>query len=499
MKGRCNIGWRARIASVRKCARCLWLFVLCVVFCQPELNGGSVLSQGTNHVFREMALAVGHSSTEFRVSRLRARLDLPRSSVPLTVLRGDKSVEDTQQITPVTYLPFVAREAGAPMRELRALWVTRYDWTSLEAAARPEALDEIVAKASGAGFNVLLFQVRAAGDAYYTPGLEPWAARLSGGPISETLGVDPGWDPLAYLIDAAHAVGLEVHAYVNVYTAWQSPNDPTEGFLWPPATTPPQMFDRFAYGPRYQAHPGEYGLGYTWRQYDEQGVPMPLQRGQYLWASPGVDLVADHVTAVVEDIIQRYPVDGLHLDQVRYAGAQYSYDPFSIESAGGEPSETRADWQRDRVTMLVRRLRDAVRATRPEAMVSAAVWPYYVDRWGWDVTEGYHDLYQDSKRWLREGDVDAIVPMLYGGLCDDRAHWEFLADDFLAVPATEGSWVLPGIGAHYGDFEEIAWRIQLARDRGAAGHAIFSYNGLDAHGFWDDLAEGPYRVRAVVP
>jgi len=212
-----------------------------------------------------------------------------------------------------------------------------------------------------------------------------------------------------------------------------------------------------------------------------------------------VDLVADHVTAVVEDIIQRYPVDGLHLDQVRYAGAQYSYDPFSIESAGGEPSETRADWQRDRVTMLVRRLRDAVRATRPEAMVSAAVWPYYVDRWGWDVTEGYHDLYQDSKRWLREGDVDAIVPMLYGGLCDDRAHWEVLADDFLAVPATEGSWVLPGIGAHYGDFEEIAWRIQLARDRGAAGHAIFSYNGLDAHGFWDDLAEGPYRVRAVVP
>lgn len=408
-------------------------------------------------------------------------------------------MERGQQMTPVAYLPLIAHHSGESMAELRALWITRYDWTNLEAAAQPEVLDQIVAKASTTGFDVLFFQVRAAGDAYYVPGLEPWAARLTGGPVSETLGVDPGWDPLAYLIHAAHAVGMEVHAYVNVYTAWQSPSDASQGSLWPPATSPPQMFDRFTYGPQYQAHPGEYGLGYTWRQYDEQGVPMPLQWGQYLWASPGVDLVADHVTAVVEDVVRRYPVDGLHLDRVRYAGHQYSYDPFSVAEVGSTPSDVRADWQRDRITRLVERLRDSVHAVRPDAMVSAAVWPYYVDRWGWGVTEGYHDLYQDSKHWVTNGIVDAIVPMLYGGLCDDRARWEVLLDDFLATAALEEQLILPGIGAHYESFDEIAWRIQIARDHGASGHAIFSYSGLEARDFWDDLAEGPYRVRAVVP
>jgi uncharacterized lipoprotein YddW (UPF0748 family) len=398
------------------------------------------------------------------------------------------------------YLPLVVgsvSETPTTTVERRALWITRYDWTQLDVAPLPAAIDEMVSHVAGAGFNTIYFQVRGAGDAYYTPGLEPWAARLTSGPVSETLGLDPGWDPLARMVEVGHSADLEVHAYVNVYTAWLSPPDPSRGELWPPATTPPQMFDRFTYGPLYTAHPGEHALGYDWRQHDVAGDPMPLRAKSYLWASPGLDLVNDYLVDVVSDIVARYDVDGVHLDLVRYAGPGYSYDPFSNAAVGDVPTPERAQWQRDRVTDLVRRLKTATQLIRPEAEVSAAVWPYYIDLWGEGFSEGYHDYYQDSKGWLASGAVDAIAPMLYGGYSDDAAWWQTLMSDF--VHSSDGGEVYPGIGGHYGDVSELVWRIEAAREAGAPGHAIFSYAALNVHDYWDDLASGPYRLPADPP
>ncbi|HNT73806.1 MAG TPA: family 10 glycosylhydrolase [Anaerolineae bacterium] len=403
-------------------------------------------------------------------------------------------------ITHTVFMPLAARNFARPPVERRILWVTRYDWTSLTAGAAPDAIDAIVANAAGAGFNTLFFQVRAAGDAYYTPGLEPWASRLTAGPVSETLGVDPGWDPLARLLDGAHAAGLDVHAYVNVYPAWQSPPTQTYGLLWPPAVTPAQMFDRFTYGPGNTQHPGEFGLGYTWRQYDDTPAPMPLVWGQYLWASPGVDAVQEHVAAVVRDIVTRYPVDGVHLDLVRYAGRDYSHDPFSAAVTGTMTGPARAQWQRDRVTALVRRVASETHALRPDALVSAAVWPYYKDDLGLHTSSGYDDYYQDSKGWLAGGALDAIAPMLYGSgasIPDDLGNWQVLAADFLEASA--GRDVYPGIAGYYDDFDAIAQRIAAARALGAPGHAIFSYSALDSRGYWDDLASGPYSAPALLP
>ncbi|MEW5960121.1 MAG: CotH kinase family protein, partial [Chloroflexota bacterium] len=127
-----------------------------------------------------------------------------------------------------------------PVTERRAIWVTRYDWTGPPKIPTPQQIDEMVDKIAGAGFNTIFFQVRGTGDAYYTPGLEPWSARLTGS-VGETLGQDPGWDPLARMLDQAHAAGLEVHAYVNVYTAWLPPVEAGDGTLWPPATQPPHL------------------------------------------------------------------------------------------------------------------------------------------------------------------------------------------------------------------------------------------------------------------
>ncbi|HHJ06426.1 MAG TPA: hypothetical protein ENK24_02890, partial [Anaerolineae bacterium] len=100
--------------------------------------------------------------------------------------------------------------------ERRAVWVTRYDWTTLGQTPVAGDIDRIVANIAAAGFNAIFFQVRGYGDAYYAPGLEPWASRLTG-TAWQTLGQDPGWDPLARLIEQAHAAGIEAHAYINVY------------------------------------------------------------------------------------------------------------------------------------------------------------------------------------------------------------------------------------------------------------------------------------------
>ncbi len=443
--------------------------------------------------FEELAERIGRAEAWQRLYGRTPAAPEPLAPAPSTTTL----LSDTPLLTPTLYLPLIRRSTvPLPMVERRAVWVTRYDWTQFNTTPAPESIDALVAKVAGAGFNTIFFQVRAAGDAYYASDLEPWAARLTGS-TWETLGQDPGWDPLARMVEQAHAVGLEVHAYVNVYPAWQSPFTATYGSRWPPATTPPQMFDRFTYGPDYAAHPGEYALGYDWRQHDVDGTPMPLTWNSYLWASPGLDEVRDYVVAVTTEIVTRYEVDGLHLDLVRYAGAGYSYDPASNAAAGEIKGTVRDQWQRDRVTDLVSRVHSTTLTLRPEAWVTAAVWPYYEDRWGWGLSEGYHDYYQDSQGWLAVGAVDGIAPMLYGGQADDFTRWQTLMEDFVASGA--GRHVYPGIGGGYEDFDEISRRIEAARWAGAPGHALFSYQALEARDFWDELIAGPYARPALVP
>jgi uncharacterized lipoprotein YddW (UPF0748 family) len=224
---------------------------------------------------------------------------------------------------------------------------------------------------------------------------------------------------------------------------------------------------------------------------------MPLVSNRYLWASPGLDQVNAYVATVIRDIVARYPIDGVHLDLVRYAGEAYSYDPASNLAAGATKTSARDQWQRDRVTALVQQVRDETKALRPDALVSAAVWPYYQDIWGWGLSEGYSDYYQDSKGWLAGGAVDAIAPMLYSSVADDFAKWQILMSDF--VVGSGGRSVLPGIGGYYDSFGSIADRIAAARAAGAVGHVIFSYSSLNSRGYWDDLAQGPYQQPALLP
>lgn len=366
--------------------------------------------------------------------------------------------------------------SGSP-RETRALWVSRFDLPSKPTVA---AVQAIVDKAAYAHLNTILFQVRGQADALYSPGLEPWSSYLSG-----TLGQDPGWDPLAEMILRAHARGLEVHAWINAYPAWLGRTPPPE------SASPKPMYHQF------NALYGDWWV--QWRQATPP-VPMTLN-DHYICACPAHPAVVDHLVAVSQDLLTRYPLDGLHFDYIRYDDRPYSYDPASLiayaNMAAKTPGLTYADWQRSHVTALLQRVRDEALPLRARARLSAAVWPIYKDRWGWfNGYDGYSARYQDSQGWAANGVVSAIMPMMYGpSFTNYRDRYDTMTQDFVAG-GQPGAAVM-GITGEYSTFSEIAWRIETARARGARGQALFSYRLFDQRGYWQALRDGPYREPAA--
>ncbi|HFE53759.1 MAG TPA: hypothetical protein ENK07_09950, partial [Bacteroidetes bacterium] len=362
------------------------------------------------------------------------------------------------------------------MKEGRAVWISRWEWTGSHSRAGDQAMIRQIFDDLRAGhFNMAFFQVRGEADAFYRSSLEPWGAELTG-----TFGRDPGWDPLAYAVRIAHQRGIELHAWVNVFTMWRG-NSP------PPHTDPEHI----------------YHLHYPdWVCYDADRHPMKLNRS-YIFVSPANLEAREHIIQVCLDIISRYDVDGIHFDYIRYPGQDYSYDPVSL-SRFRDPAENPqglswAAWQREQVSAFVREFYTRAMEIRPEVKVSAAVIGKYKAAWsGWDA---YNVVYQDPKAWAREGTIDFICPMIYWPIGPDSPapferyvrQWE--VDDPAPRP------VLPGIAAYRygGNLREIRAEIDTCRALGTAGQVMFSYESLDLPGYWDDLASTSYALLANVP
>lgn len=440
------------------------------------------------------------------------------NDIYLPIVRHDKTPTPSPTSTPtptqtptptITPTPSATPDPNA-MVEVRGMWVSRFDWTNGRDPADPAKIDEIINNAALAGFNMIFFQVRGTGDAFYTPGLEPWSQRVSG--QFEGQWPSPFWDPLAYFIDKAHANGIQLHAYLNVYPISHCTNLPNVNAF--PLPIYHQL--RNEYGTT-EIEDGEGNAvtflnGLQWlKNHDSQCL------GSYLRASPASLSYDNHLIAIGQDLIARYDIDGLHLDHIRYAGRNTSCDPVSqCRYAGQEENcdpvpdcdltNDFKDWQRRQVSGTVRKFYQQVIEPNPTVWFSAAVWPVHQDKWGWGSSQGYFDYYQDSKAWAVGGYIDSISPMIYSNVssgCPEdssfwtRNRWETLVWDFQAASGERN--VIPGIGSSYCDFAEIEWRINKAREVGTIGHALFSYSHLRVRGWFDDLANGPYQEAAVVP
>ena len=216
--------------------------------------------------------------------------------------------------------PTAPPEPASPTPEARALWVSRFEYGSAT------DIDSIVARAARTNFNVIFFQVRGAGDAFYHSDLEPCAVALCG-----SLGNGrPSWDPLAVAVGAAHARGLQLHAWINALSGWSAGGATSCSLLQPsPAGSPLHMLI---------AHP-------DWRVVDasQSAQPCPDAPNEYLYVSPGILAVRAHLARVAADIARRYSVDGIHLDRIRYPGPAWSHDTTSRRVFGKDPIAFAAD------------------------------------------------------------------------------------------------------------------------------------------------------------
>lgn len=324
-------------------------------------------------------------------------------------------------------------------RPVRAIWVARFHYRTAD------DVRTIIANCAAVGCNTVLWQVRGEGTVAYPSRIEPWAREYGFR--------DPGFDPLAVAVEEAHRRGIRLEAWFNVMPGWKG-------------TTPPPIKDQL-----YAAHP-------DWFMYDASGRRQPLNK-DYVILNPCWPEVRRHITSIVQEIVSRYDVDGIHLDYVRYAwdgtaGAKKNFPRDSRtlrlyrRDTGLHPDDDATawdHWRANQLTRLVAEIRQTINRRRPGATLTAAVWR--------DPYVGYRDYLQNSVAWLRAGLVDALMPMAYteklGQLEADISTYQRLAGQRRIVA---------GLGIYQLKDADAA-RAQLARCAEWGGDfALFSYESL---------------------
>jgi uncharacterized lipoprotein YddW (UPF0748 family) len=365
--------------------------------------------------------------------------------------------------------------APAQAEELRGLWVVR------TALVSPEKVDKVVDDAAAAGLNALFVQVRGRGDAFYSSRIAPRSVLLERQPRT--------FDPLARLLARARARGLEVHAWVNVLLVAHFGQPLEEGHI---LRRHPDwiMVQRSEAQATFDASPRE-----RMRRVARAGRLAGDVEGYYL--SPSVPEVADHLEAVVRELVRSYPVDGLHFDFIRYPGPSWDHSRAALVAfrrvhgtqalLGGPAKEPRAwdDYRRRTVTTLVSRLADAARVERPGLVLSAAVAP--------DEAQAVNHKYQNWPYWLSSGILSALCPMVY--TADNRTFLSQVERALERAGTRQPVWA--GIGAYRLDLAGIVEKVRLARQAGAGGIVLFSHESLgsaDWRRLRDAAFAGPVRA-----
>ena len=387
--------------------------------------------------------------------------------------------------------PELAGMAPEAPREFRAAWVAtvgNIDWPSrrgLSTAQQQAEMRALLDSAAATGLNAIIFQVRTGADALYDSAFEPWSEYLTG---TQGQPPEPYYDPLALWISEAHQRGLELHAWFNPYRARAG------------TARSPEAATHLA-----SAHP-------EWIK--------PYGENQ-LWIDPGEPAAADHSVAVFKDVLTRYDVDGIHIDDYFYPYAVTDKDTgqeinFPDEASwlrfvqeGG--TLERADWRRQNVNALIERLHQTVRTTKPG--VRFGISPFGLPKpavrpQGISGFSQYDRLYADVELWLEKGWLDYLAPQLYWPRAQAAQAFGPLLDTW-TKQNPQGRHIWPGLftsrisgKADSWPVEEILGQIAVQRELVPhGGHVHFSMVALarNRRGIADALKTGPYAEPAVVP
>lgn len=368
-------------------------------------------------------------------------------------------------------------------REFRGAWVAsvnNIDWPSkpgLPVAAQKKELVDILDRAVELKLNAIILQVRPACDALYVSSLEPWSYYLTG-----VMGQppEPLYDPLAFAIEEAHARALELHAWFNPFRA------------------------------RHVSFKGEAAASHVSRTHPE----WVREYGGYLWLDPGEPAVHAYSLRVMLDVVKRYDIDGIHLDDYFYPYPVNKREGGTLDfpddgswgryvKGGGQLA--RGDWRRENVDRFVERLYHAVKQEKKWVKVGISPFGIWRPKHPAEVVglDAYASLYADSRKWLQEGWLDYFSPQLYWSIsAPGQSFPKLLAWWQEQNRMNRHLW--PGISTSRVGPNRPAEEIldQITLTRGAAGGNVhWSVKPLmqDRLGIGSALQKEHYAKRALIP
>ncbi|AZS14717.1 family 10 glycosylhydrolase [Paenibacillus lutimineralis] len=323
-------------------------------------------------------------------------------TISLTSKDGDPQLpgEEGQNPQPPVNPPQVSNE-------LRGAWVStvyNLDWPSSTSAGKAESQKQEYVKLlddlQGMGINAVFVQVRPSGDAFYPSDLVPWSTYLTG-----VSGKDPDYDPLQFMIDETHRRGMEFHAWFNPFRASVDTNTA-----------------KLANNHVANSHP-------EWI----------VKFANKLYINPGIPDAREHVIDAIMEVVNRYDIDGVHLDDYFYPTGEtktsYFNDDSTYKQYNSKQLNNKGDWRRDNINEFVNDLGRSIHQVKPN--VSYGISPFGVwrnkstDPTGSDTKAGitaYDSTYADVRAWIQNGWVDYVAPQIYWSMSFNVAKYDTLVD-----------------------------------------------------------------------
>lgn len=352
--------------------------------------------------------------------------------------------------------------------ELRGVWITTVydiDWpkTQNNPKAQMKEFIDILETLKSLNFNAVFVQIRPVSDALYKSGINPWSEYLTG-----KQGVNPGYDPLKFMIEETHKRNMEFHAWLNPYRV----------------TTQGTDLDKLANNNVAKLRP-------DW--------VLPFENA--LFYNPENPEVVNYIAVTVYEIIKKYCVDGIHFDDYFYP---YNYPLPEGEDREGEIANKR----REAVTQMIRLVYNVIKSIRPSVQFGISPFGVWKNKSS-DIKgsesknlESYYDAYMDTVTWVKEGIIDYIAPQIYWTIDNKNSHYETLVKWWSDL--VEGTDVSLYIGQNINNADiakEIAQEITINRTYcEVEGSIFFSMRNIEENtGNVVEQFKQVYSCRAITP
>ncbi len=334
------------------------------------------------------------------------------------------------------------------LRETRAVWVStnfKLDWpppTNNQAAQRKE-LQNIFDSIERKNLNTIYFQIRSSGTVLFRSSMELFSPYITG-----NIGDFGNYDPLEFAIKEAHKRGLEIHAWVNTNRVFSGSNISIKN-------NPLHIS---------QIHP-------EW-VYEKS-------ENNSIWLNPGIPEAREYLVELINEIVQNYNIDGIQLDFIRYPKA-----PINDEKSYRQYGEgiSKPQWRRDNITKLIASLNDRIKDTNPKIKLGVTPIGIYKSITNARGLEGFSDVYQDTRKWLKLGIIDYAVPQIYWDV-KSNPKFDVLTKDW--VNNSFGKNIIIGVGAYKQEvYNELEREINVTRTLKASGVAFFRYKNIEKKKFY---------------